>query len=165
MGVVDLVVLDDIRKTLIKLEKENNWGFNFKIDHGTWETAIEFSAIGYNHPPKSKNWEEVKANENEIKCPDLLDWKNKIIIEYEEEPKPGKKGGKLGKKGHVEESERDSHRDLLYAIGGFKLFKIWESEYKKLKSDGSYEWLDPKAQKQFEKKLWKFLCDCYAKRL
>jgi len=38
--------------------------------------------------------------------------------------------GKLGKKGHVEESKRDSNRDMLYRIAGFKILKIWESELK-----------------------------------
>jgi len=38
--------------------------------------------------------------------------------------------GKLGKKGHTAESKRDTNRDMLYRIAGFKLLKIWESEYK-----------------------------------
>ena len=150
MGEVDLVILSDINKVVKKLEKENNWNFSFKTDDGTFETAIEFTAIGYHHPPKSKNWNESKKEGNEIKCPDLLDFHNRIILEYEEEPKPGKRMGKLGKKGHTEESEKDSHRDMLYRIAGFRLFKIWETEYK---------------ENSYEKKLWKFLCDCYTKRI
>lgn len=86
--------------------------------------------MGYYHPPKSKSWKECKAKGNEIKCPDLLDYEHKLIIEFEEEPKPGKRGGKLGKKGHVEESDKDEHRDQLYRIAGFKLLKIWENDYK-----------------------------------
>ncbi len=164
MGEVDIVVLDDIRKITKQLELENNWGFKFKIDHGSFETGIEFTEIGYHHPPISNSWEESKAQGNEIKCPDLLDYENKIILEYEEEPEAGKKGGKLGKKGHTEESEKDSHRDYLYRIGGFRFFKVWQSEYKKLKSDGSYIWESEEKQKKFEKKLWKFLCDCYCNR-
>lgn len=164
MGEVDVVVLDDIRKLTKKLDLENNWGFKFKIDLGTWETGIEFTAIGYFHPPKSMSWEEVKEKGHELKCPDLLDYDNKIILEYEEEPTAGKKMGKMGKKGHTEESEKDTHRDQLYRIGGFRLFKVWQSEYKKLKSNGSYEWESEKKQKDFEKKLWKFLCDCFCKR-
>lgn len=79
-----------------------------------------------------------------------MDYKNKIIIEYEEEPRPGKRGGKLGKKGHIEESKRDSNRDMLYRISGFRIFKVWETDYKK---------------NNYEKILWKFLCDCYCKRI
>jgi len=86
--------------------------------------------MGYYYPPRSKSWKECKAKGNEIKCPDLLDIKHKLLIEYEEEPKPGKRGGKLGKKGHSAESDRDEHRDQLYRIAGFKLLKIWESEFK-----------------------------------
>lgn len=163
MGEVDVVVLDDIRKITKRLDLENNWGFKFKIDLGTWETAIEFTVIGYNHPPKSKSWEESKEAGNEIKCPDLLDYDNRIILEYEEEAKP-QRGSKIIQKGHTEESNRDYHRDQLYRIGGFRLFKVWQSEYKKLKSNGAYEWESEEKQKKFENKLWKFLCNCYCKR-
>jgi len=168
MGVKDLVVLDDIRQTIKRLEAENNWGFTFKIDAGTWETAIEFTAIGYNHPPKSKSWKEVKDSENEIKCPDLLDFKNRIILEYEEESGNRKPGASLAKKGHGHEGDlstkKDSGRDQLYRIGGFRLFKVWQSEYKKLKSNGSYEWESNKKQKIFELKLFHFLANCYCNR-
>ena len=44
-----------------------------------------------------------------------------------------KRGGNLGKKGHVEESKRDSNRDMLYRIAGFKVLKIWESELESTK--------------------------------
>lgn len=169
MGVKDLVVLDDIRQTIKKLELENNWGFNFKIDLGTWETAIEFTVIGYNHPPKSKSWKESKQSGNEIKCPDLLDFKNRIILEYEEEGQKVRSGAYLATKGHGPEgdisNEKDSHRDQLYRIGGFRLLKVWQSEYKKLKSNGLYVWESKEKQKKFELKLFHFLADCYCNRL
>lgn len=145
MGIVDIENLHKIYRECVNYCKENNLPYQFKVDSGKWETAIEFTGIGYHHPPKSKSWEEVKANGNEIKCPDILDFKNRIIIEYEEEPQPGKKGGKLGKKGHSSESKKDTHRDMLYRIAGFRLCKIWETEYK------SGEWI---------KKLQKFLLEC-----
>ncbi len=138
MGHVDIEILMEINKEIKKL----NTKYSFIVDHGSFETAIEFWGMGYHHPPKSANWEESRDNGNEIKCPDLLDYSNKLIIEYEEEPKPGKKGGKLGKKGHTEESIRDIHRDQLYRIAGFKVLKIWESEYK---------------SKEFIEKLYDFL--------
>jgi len=116
----------DINEEIKKLHSK----FRFEVDKGKYETAIEFTAIGYHHPPRSNSWEELKANGNEIKCPDLLDWNNRLIIEYEEEPRPGKKSGKLGQKGHTEESQKDTHRDKLYRISGFKILKIWESQYK-----------------------------------
>ncbi len=134
MGVVDYENLHKIYRVCVDYCKEENIQFHFTVDSGNFETAIEFTVIGYHHPPKSKSWEEVKDAGNEIKCPDILDFENKLIIELEEEPKPGKKMGKLGKKGHTKESKRDTHRDMLYRIAGFRLFKIWETEYK----DGSY---------------------------
>jgi len=79
-----------------------------------------------------------------------LDWHNKLIIEYEEEPKPGKRGGKLGKKGHTEESHRDLNRDKLYKQGRFKSLKIWESEYE---------------SNSYKKKIFEFLTECWEKSL
>ena len=128
--------------------KEYGWPYQFKEDVGSFETAIEFWEMGYYHPPKSKSWNEAKKNGNTIKCPDILDYSNKLIIEFEEEPKPGKKGGKLGKKGHTEESARDTNRDMLYRIGGFKFCKVWESE----------------PMNVLEAKLHYFLADCYTNR-
>jgi len=55
-------------------------------------------------------------------------------------------GGRLGKKGHTEESDRDEHRDMLYRIAGFRVLKIWESEY----VDNSYN-----------AKLYQFLHEVY----
>jgi len=130
MGIVDYENLHKIYRVCVDYCKQEKIPFYFKVDSGNYETAIEFTAIGYHHPPKSKSWKELKKEGNEIKCPDLLAYDHKIIIELEEEPKPGKKMGELGKKGHVEESKRDSHRDMLYRISGFRLFKIWETELK-----------------------------------
>jgi len=129
MGISDSTILHKICTKANKFSKDHDLPYHFKTDNGSFETAIEFWAMGYHHPPKSKSWEESKDNGTEIKCPDLLDYEHKLIIEYEEEPKPGKRGGKLGKKGHTAESDKDSHRDQLYRIAGFKLFKIWQSTY------------------------------------
>lgn len=141
MGIIDNDVLQDINQYIKSLQTK----YRFKTDDGSFETAIEFWKIGYWHPPRSKDWKEIKEKGNELLCPDLLDYENKLVIEYEEEPKPGKRGGKLGKKGHVEESNRDEHRDQLYRIAGFKLLKIWETEYK---------------SKEWKQKLQKFLFNC-----
>lgn len=130
MGEKDIDILTEINKKIEVFIKKHKLPFKFETDKGQFQTAIEFWEMGYYHPPKSKSWEECKAKGNEIKCPDLLDFENKLIIELEEEPKLGKRGGKLGKKGHVEESNKDEHRDQLYRIAGFKLLKIWESEFK-----------------------------------
>ena len=129
MGQVDIEILMDINKEIKKLKTK----YSFKVDHGSFETAIEFWAIGYHHPPKSKNWEESRTNGNEIKCPDLLDYPDKLIIEYEEEGAKRRSGAKLASKGHGPEGDitntKDSHRDQLYRIAGFRVLKIYESEY------------------------------------
>ena len=142
MGEIDYEKLHKIYRECVEYCKKEKLPYQFKIDSGKWETAIEFTAIGYDHPPKSKSWEESKKQGNEIKCPDILEFEHRLIIEYEEEPKPGKRGGKLGKKGHTSESDTDEHRDQLYRIAGFKLLKIWESEY---------------LSNSYKEKLYKFL--------
>ena len=135
MGAIDIETLMAINEEIKKL----NTKYTFKVDHGNFETAIEFWALGFYHPPKSKSWEECKHNQNEIICPDLLDYPNKLIIEYEEEGQKKRTGAKLPTKGHGragdQTNSRDTNRDKLYRIGGFKLLKIYESEYK----DESYK--------------------------
>lgn len=130
MGLADIVVLHDIYKEACRLEKEFNWGFDFNVDDGDFETAIEFFPSGiFFHPPAAHNWQESRDKGTTIKCPDILDWNNKIIIEYEEESRPGKKSGKFGRKGHTEESKRDMERDALYSKAQFSVLKIWGNDY------------------------------------
>lgn len=148
MGVSDIMRVYPVYRLVTNQCEEFGWPYQFKEDLGSFETAIEFWAMGYHHPPKSKDWDEVKKAGHEIKCPDILDFYNKIIVEFEEESKPGKKSGKLGKKGHTEESNRDSNRDQLYRIAGFRLCKIWECEPLNV----------------VEMKLHYFLADCYTNR-
>ena len=76
--------------------------------------------------------------------PDLIDFKNKIIIEYQEESK-GRQGvlrrrGKINKKGHDEFSDED--KDLFYKLAEFNQLKIWENT-------------SPKEQKEELKKFLK----------
>jgi len=146
MGIVDYEELHKIYRICVDYCKQEKLPFHFKVDSGSWETAIEFTSIGYHHPPKSQNWEELKKEGNEIKCPDILEFEHRLIIELEEEPKPGKRGGKLGKKGHTSESKKDTHRDYLYRIAGFKVLKIWESEY---------------TSNKYKEKLYQFLHEMY----
>ena len=61
--------------------------------------------------------------------PDLIDFKNKIIIEYQEESE-GRQGvlrrrGKINKKGHDEFS--DEEKDIFYDLAKFNQLKIWEN--------------------------------------
>lgn len=153
MGEVDIAVLHPIYRKCVDLEKEHNWNFQFKEDSGDYETMIEFTETFENneikltphHPPLAKNWDEMEL----CNCPDIMDFNHRIVLEYEEESKPGKKGGKLGKKGHWAESKRDEARDGRYKKSGFRVCKIWETEIK---------------QKMWESKLFYFLADCYTNR-
>ena len=156
LGLSDLVPLHDIYNECRRLEKEFNWGFQWKVDNGAYETAIEFYEtiqfpfkLEAYHPPISKDWSTVRF----LKCPDILHWDDKgvkIAIEYEEEPKLSKLGPKKGKKGHSEFNSKDVERNTLYKLSGIYLFQVWQTHYE----DGSYK-----------KKLKKFLTDVYCKRI
>ena len=128
MGLVDIESLFRIYEQVKKITKQHNLDFSFKIDHGTYETAIEFVGKKSFHSPISKNW-----NTNpDIFCPDLLDYHNKIIIEYEEGIGEPSTGAKPARKGHSREgdidSKRDERRNNFYEQAGFRLIRIWESD-------------------------------------
>ena len=127
---------------LIELQNYANSfpGFHFKVDLGDYETAIEFKIIvpplcktGDSQiisicPPIAKDW----IKNSEIFCPDLLDYNNKKIIEYEEETGNRRSGARLAKKGHGHPGDlaniRDSRRNSYYENAGFKFLQIWESD-------------------------------------
>ena len=149
MGEIDLQNIHKIYRYCVDFCKVNSIQYKFKVDDGNFETMIEFKDETMIHPPNSTNWDELKKNNIIPICPDILDYQNLIIIEYEEESRPGVRMGRLGKKGHWEESKRDERRDSLYRTHKFRLCKIWESEFKK-----SSKW---------QLILSKFLLDCYGK--
>lgn len=140
MGVKDSDALHTIYEKAKTFCKENNLPYSFKVDDGSFETAIEFWEMGYYHPPHSQNWEEAEAAGTEIKCPDLLDYDHKLIIEYEEEHGNQKNGAKLAKKGHSHKGDIDTKKDLernmLYQIAGFRLLRLYDSDkdWKKLEN-------------------------------
>ena len=152
MGEVDIARLHPIYRECIRLTKENNWPFVFKEDSGDYETMIEFviNPVGVRpiHPPMSTDWDAMKRIESIPICPDIMDYRKKIVLEFEEESTAGKSSGKLGKKGHWAESKRDSRRDNLYKQTKFRFCKIWESELKG----------------PWKLKLFHFLADCYCNR-
>lgn len=137
MGEVDIEKLNEIYRHLILFCQENYIDYNFTVDHGSYETAIEFydyrnidsSLIqtSVHHPPISQNW----SRNSKIKCPDILDYNNRIIIEYEEETGNKKLGAKLANKGHGHpgdlSNKKDTEKFLLYKEGNFRVFRIWES--------------------------------------
>ena len=128
MGQVDIESLFRIYEEIKQITKKHNLLYSFKVDHGTYETAIEFVGNHFVHPPISKNWD----SHSDIFCPDLLDWHNKIIIEYEEEVGEQRRGAFLAKKGHHREGDmdnkRDTRRDTFYKQGGFHILRIWEAD-------------------------------------
>lgn len=124
---------------LIELQQYTNTfpGYHFRADTGNFETAIEVihihEGVGIGiHLPVSKDWNESKKSGNLILCPDLLDFINKRIIEYEEETGNRRKGARLAKKGHGHPGDlaniRDTRRNSYYEKAGFKLLQIWESD-------------------------------------
>lgn len=130
MGHKDLMSLHRIYEKIKIITKENNLSYNFKVDDGDWETAIEFIGERSYHPPISVDW----SNNPQIFCPDLLDYENKIIIEYEEEIGNPRPGARLAIKGHNREGDlankRDSRRKEFYDDGNFQCLQIWESDDK-----------------------------------
>lgn len=156
MGEVDIAVLHPIYRKCVELNKENNWNFQFKVDSGDYETMLEFVDIGIkktqlvvHHPPKTINWETWNKDQSIPICPDIMDFTNKIVLEYEEESKVGKSSGKMGKKGHWSESKRDTRRDKCYKLTNFRFCKIWETELR---------------NNIWKIKLFYFFADCYTKR-
>lgn len=128
MGEIDIEHLMKIYRQCVQLCKVHHLPYSFRVDHGTYETAIEFIGSKSYHPPISENW-----NQNpDIFCPDLLDYYNKIIIEYEEEVGERKPGAKLARKGHHREGDMDTKRDvrrnLYYEDGKFRVLRIYESD-------------------------------------
>ncbi len=124
MGIQDLDRLEQVQKYANSFP-----GANFIIDANTRESANTILIDEYGHVIKSPISKEVADNLRKDGfrpfVPDLLDFKNARIIEYQEEPKP-MRGPKIIKKGHDEFS--DSDKDLFYELAGFKQLKIWESD-------------------------------------
>jgi len=140
MGEVDYDNLHMIYKKCLEYCKKYCLPFNFKIDAGRYETAIEFielqnNQIKFYHPPISQNWEESKKRNSVIKCPDLLDFNHKLIIELDEEGCKKRPGARLATKGHGREGDmstnRDEDRGYYYRIGEFKLLRFYEADLKK----------------------------------
>lgn len=148
MGVQDLEKLYPIYRACTEFCKLTELPFTFKVDSGNYETAIEFQDGFHIHPPKSKNWDNTT-----ILCPDILilSCDNIIgVIEFEEETGNRRTGAYLAKKGHGHEGDldtkRDSRRNELYKITGFRVLRIWESHY-----NHNTIW---------KLKLFQFLIDC-----
>jgi hypothetical protein len=132
MGIQDLEKLFGINEQIKQIDKENYYNFMIDTDTKEGKTRIVIDEFG--------TWQKVpvltekQAGEFRKKgfrqfVPDLIDFKNKIIIEYQEESKGRygilRKHGKINKKGHDEFSDED--KDIFYELAKFNQLKIWEN--------------------------------------
>ena len=132
MGIQDLKKLFEINQEIKKIDKEKK--YNFIIDADTKEGRTRIVIDEFGTWEKTPCLTEEQAAEYRKKgfrqfVPDLIDFKNKIIIEYQEESK-GRQGvlrrrGKINKKGHDEFSDED--KDIFYELAKFNQLKIWEN--------------------------------------
>ena len=132
MGAQDLQKLFEIKNQIQEIDKEKD--YNFIIDSDTKEGRTRIIIDEFGTWKKTPNLTEEQASEYRKKgfrqfVPDLIDFKNKIIIEYQEECK-GRQGvlrrrGKINKKGHDEFSDED--KDIFYELAKFNQLKIWEN--------------------------------------
>lgn len=133
MGVVDVEKLMQIAKYANDKSKKEKYKIKFKVDHQTYETAIVIFDNGECRKPlETENWDNLPKN-SEFFCPDLLDFKRRLIIEYEEETGKRKPGASYAKKGHGHagdfDGKRDTKRNKFYALAGFRILRIWESDF------------------------------------
>src|SRR5579871_458419 len=124
MGHKDIDKLHRINRYVMILNKEKNWYFNFKVDNGSFETRIDCNENG--HVVLGNG--QLPLIGYEMNCPDLLDWNDGIIIEFEEEAKKNTGYFHAKKnKGHSDYTNtKDTIRDSHYKK--FILLKIWESD-------------------------------------
>ena len=132
MGIQDLQKLFEINKQIKQFDKKKY--YNFIIDTDTKEGRTRIIIDEFGTWEKTPHLTEEQATEYRKKgfrqfVPDLIDFKNKIIIEYQEESK-GRQGvlrrrGKINKKGHDEFSDED--KDIFYELAKFNQLKIWEN--------------------------------------
>ncbi|MCJ8307183.1 MAG: hypothetical protein HRU07_09060 [Nitrosopumilus sp.] len=132
MGVQDLEKLFSINQQIKKIDTVNY--YNFVIDTDTKEGKTRIFINEFGAWKKMPILTEIQAKDFRKKgfrqfVPDLIDFKNKIIIEYQEESE-GRHGvlrrrGKINKKGHDEFSDED--KDIFYGLAKFNQLKIWEN--------------------------------------
>ncbi len=132
MGIQDLGKLFSINQQIKKIDTGNY--YNFVIDTDTKEGKTRIIINEFGLWGKMPILTETQAKDFRKKgfiqfVPDLIDFKNKIIIEYQEESE-GRQGvlrrrGKINKKGHDEFSDED--KDIFYGLAKFNQLKIWEN--------------------------------------
>ena len=132
MGIQDLQKLFEINQQIKQFDKKKYYNFIIDTDTKEGKTRIVINEFGkWEKTPCLTEEQAIQFRKNGFRqfVPDLIDFKNKIIIEYQEESK-GRQGvlrrrGKINKKGHDEFSDED--KDLFYKLAEFNQLKIWEN--------------------------------------
>ena len=132
MGIQDLEKLFDISEQIKQIDIENYYNFLIDTDTKEGKTRIVIDEFGtWKKVPILTEKQALEFRKKGFRqfVPDLIDFKNKIIIEYQEESK-GRQGvlrrrGKINKKGHDEFSDED--KDIFYELAKFNQLKIWEN--------------------------------------
>jgi hypothetical protein len=132
MGIQDLQKLFEINQQIKQFDKKKHYNFIIDTDTKEGKTRIVIDEFGtWKKTPYLTEEQAVEFRKKGFRqfVPDLIDFKNKVIIEYQEESK-GRQGvlrrrGKINKKGHDEFSDED--KDLFYKLAEFNQLKIWEN--------------------------------------
>jgi len=132
MGIQDLQKLFKINQQIKQFDKKKHYNFIIDTDTKEGKTRIVIDEFGaWKKTPYLTEEQAIEFRKKGFRqfVPDLIDFKNKVIIEYQEESK-GRQGvlrrrGKINKKGHDEFSDED--KDLFYKLAEFNQLKIWEN--------------------------------------
>ena len=132
MGIQDLQKLFEINQQIKQFDKKKHYNFIIDTDTKEGKTWIVIDEFGtWKKTPYLTEEQAIEFRKKGFRqfVPDLIDFKNKIIIEYQEESK-GRQGvlrrrGKINKKGHDEFSDED--KDIFYELAEFNQLKIWEN--------------------------------------
>jgi len=131
LGSIDIEKLNKIYTCCNQACRLLDLPFQFKEDTGRFETAIGIGENGFTERPTlDARWSDYKGSMH-LFCPDILDYSNKIIIEFEETPGKPRHGAKLAKKGHDPDGmdKRTANRDLYYSIAKLRVLKIFDYEF------------------------------------
>jgi len=131
LGYADIERLYPIYRACTDFCKLADLPFSFKEDLGDYETIIAIDGNNWYIPEKTQNWDNTIG---QVFCPDIIDYSNHIIIEFEEETGPRKSGAHYARKAHGHEGDtdtvRDTKRNEAYKAAGFTVFRLWESVFK-----------------------------------
>lgn len=150
MGEIDIENLHKIYRACTDFSKLAGLSFKFQEDSGHKETMIRIWEDGrYEKPETDRSLSTVSIPQSRWFVPDVMDFQNKIIIEFDETPGAPRKGARLARKGHDPDGNdiRTSWRDLYYGLAKFRLLKIFDFEFKD--------------EALWKCKLFRFLVDCY----